>query len=235
MKYAGSISGLLGPVAVGLVTWDPTMGFVAGAIYCVGLGVSFFGPLVNQGAAYLDDTSRQRLERESSFRVSAAISLLREVQAGEFDGDQYRQQLLREIAETVTAVAPDREARILACLLLERSGSLELVSWSDHREGRIPSASLPLSTEFGAGLTYRTSKTQYLPDVRNVEASSFEGKSYRAILSIPVRLGPRTLGVVSVDSTAAGHFDTVLVDLEVHVRPFVELIGLSLADPKPGA
>ena len=233
VKYGGSLAGLAGPLFVGFVTMDPKMSLMSALVYASGLGASFLGPLLNQGAASIEQTTRRKLTHDHSFNLTAAISLLREVQSERFDGVRFQHQILKEIASTVMTVARSSGAKVLACLLVKDGEQLELIGWSDHREGRIPSASIPLAAEVGAALTFRTGKTQHVPDVREVDGEDFTGKAYRSVLTFPVKVQDRVVGVVAVDSTEAHHFDHWLVDLDVHVRPFVELISFSVAVPRP--
>ncbi len=54
------------------------------------------------------------------------------------------------------------------------------------------------------------------------------GKPYNSVLAIPIRLGDKTLGCISIDSEAKYHFDRNFVELQTFVAPYVQLIATSL-------
>jgi hypothetical protein len=54
------------------------------------------------------------------------------------------------------------------------------------------------------------------------------GKAYLSIIALPIRLGNRVLGAVSIDSGEKFHFDRYFEDLQTGLAPYVQLIALAV-------
>ena len=80
----------------------------------------------------------------------------------------------------------------------------------------------------GAGAAISKRRSVYVQDITSPELSSYFRKDaqYRSILSIPVYCAHCAIGVVNVDSTKPDGFSRE-AELADHLRPYVEMIGLS--------
>jgi GAF domain-containing protein len=86
----------------------------------------------------------------------------------------------------------------------------------------------------GAGRAISTMQPVYIPDIKSSDLKGHfrEDAPYRSILSIPIGVDGKRLGVVNIDSTEEDHLQLEwLVD---HLQPYVQLLGLSLCIENSG-
>lgn len=143
------------------------------------------------------------------------------------DAGATRTHLLTRIAATAARTCPRPDAQIVAAFLVANGDSLHVREFSSYRRNRIPSASIPFDCADGAASAYRSGGPAYVADTRlAAQPDAFAGKTYRCILALPVMLGDRCVGVVSIDSTEPGHFDGRIEEIASHVDPFLGCLAL---------
>lgn len=225
-----AFEGLLvgGPVAMGLLSF-PTFAGLAwagkGLVWAAGSAIA--GWAGTKGCGWLLTRRRRTIDVEHSEDVSASLRALHAAVREGDDAPATRTHLLSCVTRTTGRVAPHGDAELFACLLRPEGTELVLCEYSKFRQGRVPSARIPLDAKDGAAKAYRDRKMNYVPDTSHAEEpATFDGKRYRCILSFPLIEGDVCVGVVSVDSTAPHHFDGHLEDIATHVRPFIEALHL---------
>lgn len=230
-QRGGALAAFIGPLVGGLSAmkavaeqgWDGRL-LLGGTLLALG------GSAVNQGANWLAEKGLRRIDYDHSKRVTAGLRALRSLLGGQGgDASRFHDHILRCIKETAQGVCPTPDASVLCCLLRPAGAGLTVVAYSDYRGEKVPSADIPLVEPEGAAKAYRELQTNYLPDVQvSPHAPCFKGKPYRAMLAIPVMHEGTCLGVVSLDSTRAGHFDDRVDEIAVHTFPFIEILAFSL-------
>lgn len=219
-----------GPVVMGVLS-SPKFSVLpwAGTALNGAAGFTLLGWALSRGCGWLLTRRRRTISREHSEDVSASLRALHSTVRSGDDLAATRTHLLTCITRTTGRVAPRDDAEIFACLLRPEEGKLVLGEFSHFRQGRVPSASIPLDAKDGAPKAFRDRKMNYEPDItRAAEPTAFDGKRYRCILSFPLVEDEVCVGVVSIDSTAAHHFDGHLEEIAAQVDPFIEALHLHL-------
>lgn len=236
-QKGGAFFAFLGPIVGGLSQWKAVAGVGwDGRLIWAGVCLSIVGTALNQGASWAIARGREKLDRQHSNRLTAALRAIRDERRRGNGLRPVQEQLLRCIAETARNLGPTPDAEVVACLLAERGAALEVVAYSSFRSGSFPSARIPLDEPEGAARAYRESKISCIADVRVGPASArFEGKRYRSIVAFPLLHGTVRLGVIAVDSTVAGHFRPEDDEIVAHLLPFIEVFVETLDTFEEGA
>lgn len=142
---------------------------------------------------------------------------------------RFRGETLALIASYVRDHRLDKKGtQIFANLLIEDGDDLLVVARDQpHRQAsaKYPKAKLLAWTALSSGIPQSTG------DVYEDYPGTPEGKPYRSILVIPVRLGDRVVGVVSIDSSRRYHFELYADELVQGLTPFVSLLAWTLDEP----
>jgi hypothetical protein len=233
-QRGGALFAFLGPLLGGLSAWKWTSerGWDAWRLLG-GTALALTGSAVNQGANWLAERGRSKLDYDHSKKVTAGLRALRALMdADRGDYSRFHDQIVRCIKETAAGVCPTPDAALMCCLLRPSSDPspvLKVVAYSDFRGDKVPAADIPLDEPEGAAHALRDRAMRYVADVQvGAHAHCFKGKPYRAILAIPVMHEGACLGVVSLDSTRAGHFDGRIDEIAAHALPFIEMLAFSL-------
>ncbi len=230
-QRGGALAAFVGPLVGGLSAWKAVaeQGW-DGRLLLGGTLLALGGSALNQGANWLAEKGRRGIDFDHSKRVTAGLRALRaRMNGGGGDPSRFHDHIMRCVKETVLGVCPTPDASLLCCLLRPSGAGLTVVAYSDFRGEKVPSADIPFTEPEGAAKAYRERATNYLPDVQSSpNALCFKGKPYRAMLAIPVMHEGACLGVVSLDSTRAGHFDDRVDEIAVHAYPFIEILAFSL-------
>lgn len=116
-------------------------------------------------------------------------------------------------------------AEIFANLILEIGDSMAVVArdtWHRRSSGRMPREH---SVAFEV---LKTGEHKVVGDLYREYPQTPPGKPYRSILAIPVFLGSKTVGVVSIDSSRAYRFDGDAKNLVSYLVPYVALLAWTI-------
>lgn len=222
----GALIAYIAPLIGGLSQWKviAAAGW-DGRLLLVGIAGSLFGAALNQGAGWVLAQGRERLDRQHSNRITAALRAVRQARGKADELRSVQEQLLRCIAETARATAGRPETEVVACLLLPRSDKLVVTAYSGFRNNSVPSAEIPLDEPEGASRAYREGRVVVAPDVHDgPHRERFAGKPYRSLLAFPMVVDGACIGIMAVDSTTSKHFREDNDEVVVHLHPFVEVL-----------
>lgn len=139
-------------------------------------------------------------------------------------------ELLTAMRDRAAEVSPGVQANQISTNLMlpfpgpEQVTRLEIVRFDRHMLGR---KGLALKVDLpGAGVAYTSGTPQRIEDIRDPEIAHHFRKDapYRSVISIPVQIDGRTVGVVNVDATVP----KMVTRPEVlsAMLPFVALMGI---------
>lgn len=218
------------------------LGLVAGPLYAAGwkfsVGYSIWWSATGLIKAWrelsparLAELRRSNYERSLSlFAVIQKFQRLHRARPSDEELHEYRVDVLRLISSFARDHRGDRSGGSIFSNLLVSEGEEMVVVARDaqFREspGRAPKNSTAAFRTFGSGTV------QIVGDLYEEFPETPLGKRYRSIVTIPVKLGRTTIGVVSIDSAHAYHFDGQDEDLVKELYPYVAMLAWTL---DPGA
>jgi GAF domain-containing protein len=144
---------------------------------------------------------------------------------------EFQLEALRLVAQYVRDHRVDvKGTQIFANLLVEDGDDMVVVARDQtHREH----SARCFKRHMLAWLALTTGEPQITGDVYADYPETMPGKPYRSILVIPVKVGRRVLGVISIDSSRRYHFDRDFQNLVEYVNPYIALLGWTI-DPERG-
>jgi hypothetical protein len=138
--------------------------------------------------------------------------------------ERHQREVLELIAMYVRSHREDASANeIFVNLLVEDGDDMVVVARDrDHRKpvARYPKEKMIVAVALDRGTMQCTGDVAKEWGIRD--------RTYRSILAIPVRSENRILGVVSIDSTRANHFDIECEELERFLAPYIALLVWTL-------
>lgn len=185
-----------------------------------------------QGAKAYRDSSPKHMQQLTQGYLTRKILLNRLVQDAPRAGimsahevSRFQQEALHLIATYVRDHRRDLGAKHIFANLLIGDGD-EMVVVARDRAHRTNSARY-LKKRMVAARALETGRTQLVGELYEEWPDTDGEKPYRSILAIPVFLGNRTVGVVSIDSSIPWHFhaDPNLAD---YLMPYVGLLAWTL-------
>jgi GAF domain-containing protein len=146
--------------------------------------------------------------------------------------NQYRTEVLQLVAAYVRSHRSDeRGTMVFANLLAEQDGVWKVLA-RDQRH-RFDSPVIPKEHSL-AWQAFTAGESKVTGDVYREYPNSPPGRPYRSILAIPVFMGEKPVGVVTIDSSRKYHFDNDRLNLVHDLNPFVSLLGWTLVAPGAG-
>ncbi|MFY0571122.1 GAF domain-containing protein [Archangium lansingense] len=128
---------------------------------------------------------------------------------GDYDGTKVFVNLLVERGDVMEVIARDKDHRVLG----RRIPKAHSIAWEAMRSGN----------EVYTGQLYE--------DYPDTEL----GKKYESVLAIPVRFGTTIVGVVTIDSESAFHFEGEVKKVTTLVMPYIAMLGWTLQDERRAA
>jgi hypothetical protein len=142
----------------------------------------------------------------------------------------YRFQVIELIQLFVRDHRSDLKGRLIFVNLLVRRDEKVVVIARSDMSRKVPKIYTPQQCSV-AWQVFTTGTAHFTSDVHlEADAEDVADKKYRAILALPVKLENHVLGVISIDSEAAYHFDDYFEELELLLRPFVQLLAIALTE-----
>lgn len=232
-QKTGAFSAYLGPLVGALSQWKVAVtAGLDGRLLWFGVFASLTGAAVSQGAGWILARGRESIDRQHSFRMTAALRAVRQARGRANELRSVQEQLLRCIADTARTSAHSPDVDVVACLLLLQEDKLIVTAYSSFRQSSLPGGAMDLDEPEGAPLACRERKIVCVPDVHLcAHKDRFVGKTYRSLIAFPLVLDNECLAVVAVDSTVSNHFRSDRDEVAVHVLPFVEMLKETLSAP----
>lgn len=236
-----------------LTRWLRARGFVERTIYAIGWSLALLGPALAHGMTWWGAAGillvvmiRVRtaakefspkhlpvLRRNHAERQLALEKLIHQIQRWTRVGPSARERadLQRSTLELIASYVRDHRSdlggrRIFANLLVQDGEVLHVIARSDLLRP-VPQAYRPEECTI-AWQTIVTAAPQVTGRVYEDAPTTRKGKKYNSILSLPVKLDGRMLGVVSIDSEAMYHFDSYFTELQTELAPYVQLLAITL-------
>lgn len=251
-----AIRGLRRQIAIfwnGIVAWALAPGWLTKLLLTAGSVGLLVWPIVKQGGwkqpagyicvwsliavwkAYreLSPKNMQLIQRNYLARKLMVYRIVREMERAPLmshaEVATYQQEVLHLIATYVRDHRADTKGiQIFANLLVEDGDCIRVVARDRlHRES---SVLLPKRGSL-AWAALKTGEPKLTGDVYADYPETATGKPYRSILVIPVRRGPKVLGVVSVDSARRYHFDREMKNLVEYLSPYVAFLAWTIEAP----
>ena len=193
---------------------------------------AFLGVLLFRGVKAYRDNSPRHMQQLAQGYLARKLLLYRLVQdvprAAQMNAHEisrFQREVLHLIATYVRDHRRDVGAKLIFANLLTGVGD-EMVVIARDQSHRIGGARYP-KAQMIAARALETGKTQLVGDLYAEWPDTVGDKPYRSVLAIPVFLGDRAVGVVSVDSSLPWHFHAD-PNLANYLMPYVGLLAWTL-------
>lgn len=187
----------------------------------------------NLAPRHLEHVKQKRVERQFlHYRVveKMQLLLLSRDTVGQERLYEFREEVLQLIVSYVRSHRSDESGTmIFANLLAEQDGAWAVLA--RDRRHRLNAPRVPKEHSL-AWQAYTSGEDKVTGDVYLEYPESPPGRSYRSILAIPVFMGKKVVGVVTIDSSRKYHFDSDRRNLVHDLNPFVSLLGWTLVAPE---
>lgn len=215
--------------ASGLLAWDKAVKVEPGA-WTVGLLAAAVGYSTLHKLVLKDRFKPKKWSIEEQRRAEAigvAVSRLadgvRRNRMNEADLDRVERGLLEAMQSEVEAVVVDTEGIYLNVnLLIERRDGAALFCLNRADLHRDVHGSYPKDTMI-AWRAMEAGRAKYEPDFRGDGT-----RPYRSILAMPITMGDRSIGAISIDSANLDHFRGAEGKIAQRLLPYVVLMKLAL-------
>ncbi len=223
LLYAGAWVYLLAvPVAkVGL-----TLGSIISVIYIVSVkGSSFFTELRPKHMKKLAQTYDERKLRFA--KLIETTQLWHTTPPTNRERFEFQHDALQLILMYVRDHRYDGRKKIFVNLMIAHDHKVWVINRADLTSRQVPKEYTPDQCAL-AWEAIKTGQAQITGDVYEDFPASVPGKKYVSVLALPIRIGTRVVGAVSIDSEGKHHFDGYFEELQTGLAPYVQLLALAM-------